>query len=145
MPQDVKIWDITGENTLTELHTSKLEQEEILERWLERDISILSDDLLVIGRQVTTDFGGAMDLLCLDSSGDLVIVELKRDKTPRDITAQVLDYASWVQDLSNEAITDIADDYLGEKGPLEKAYRDRFGDPLIIVCRQIRGELRCLP
>jgi hypothetical protein len=44
-------------------------------------------------------------LLCIERTGDLVIVELKRDKTPREITAQTLDYASWVTELSRERIS----------------------------------------
>jgi len=66
-------------------------------------------------------------LLCLDYKGDVVIVELKRDKTSREITAQVLDYASWVDDLSNERIFEIADKYLKEHGPLDKSFKEKFG------------------
>ena len=130
MPQDVKIWEIQDRNTLKEIEKSKLEMEERIEDWLEKDISIISTDLLVIGRQVETDFGGVIDLLCLDYNGDVVIIELKRHKTPREVTAQVLDYASWVKDLSNEKITEIANRYLGDKGPLEKAFKEKFGEEL---------------
>jgi len=127
MPQDIRVWEVEGEsNTLKEIKSTKLEKEELLEMWLEQDISILSEDLLVIGRQVQTDFGGVIDLLCLDSNGDVVIVEIKRDRTPREITAQVLDYASWVEDLSSERLTGIADDYLGDRGPLDQAFQKRF-------------------
>jgi hypothetical protein len=92
------------------------------------DISVLDPGLLVIGREVETDFGGFIDILCVDEGGDLVIVELKRDKTPREITAQALDYASWVVNLSNERVTLIAEEYLG--GDLEEAFRRRFGSEL---------------
>lgn len=127
MPEDVRIWEIIGRNGLREIRKAKLDLEERVENWLERDISILSNDLMVIGRQVETDFSGVIDLLCLDRSGDVVIVELKRDKTPREVTAQILDYASWVKDLSNEKLTEIADRYLGDKGPLEEAFKSKFG------------------
>jgi len=132
MPQDVKIWEIKDGDNLEEIKKSKLELEERIENWLEKDISIISNDLLVIGRQVETDFGGIIDLLCLDYSGDVVIIELKRDKTPREITAQVLDYASWVKELSNDKITEIANMYLAKKGkgPLEKEFKDKFGEEL---------------
>ena len=130
MPQDVKIWEIQSNNILREIKKSKLEMEERIEKWLEKDISIISSDLLVIGRQVETDFGGVIDLLCLDHNGDVVIIELKRDKTPREVTAQVLDYTSWVKDLSNEKITEIANKYLGEKEPLEIAFKEKFGEVL---------------
>jgi RecB family endonuclease NucS len=67
---------------------ARLDLESRLESWLGRDICVLDRALLVIGRQVETDFGGIIDLLCLDHAGDIVVVELKRDKTPREITAQ---------------------------------------------------------
>ena len=126
MPQDIKIWRIV-DNNLREAKKLRLKSEERLENWLEKDISMLSDGLFVIGRQVKTDFGGFIDLLCLDRNGDIVIVELKRDKTPRESTAQAIDYASWVSTLSNEKITDIANEYLKDKGPLEKAFKIKFG------------------
>jgi hypothetical protein len=88
----------------------------------------LDPGLLVIGREVETDFGGYIDLLCIDAAGNLAVVELKRDKTPREITAQALDYGSWVADLSNERVTAIADRYLGSLGSgFAEAFRNRFG------------------
>jgi len=149
MAEDVRIWEIRGEDRLVEMEKTRLDLEVRLEKWLQQDISILSSDLLVIGRQVDTDFGGFIDLLCLDYNGDIVIVELKRDKTPREVTAQALDYASWVADLSNDKITEIANSYLGEKGPLEDCFRTKFGAELpeilnehhsmIIVASEIDG------
>lgn len=130
MPIDAKIWKIMKGDSLVELERGKLDLEERIEKWIEQDISIIADDLVVIGKRVTTDFGGELDLLCLDRNGDVVIVELKRDKTPREITAQILDYASWVKDFSNEKITEIAEKYFGEENSLEKAFQERFGSEL---------------
>lgn len=127
MTQEVRLWEILEGEALKEISQANLNYEDRIEEWLENDISIVSNDLLVIGRQVNTDFGGTIDLLCLDNQGDVVVVELKRDKTPREITAQVLDYASWVKDLSRERVTEIGDDYLGDMSNLEEAYRNKFG------------------
>ncbi|RLF64431.1 MAG: DUF91 domain-containing protein, partial [Thermoplasmata archaeon] len=112
MTEDIRIWKILEDDNLQEIKRAKLNLEERIEEWITKDISIVSEDLLVIGRQVETDFGGIIDLLCLNRVGDLIILELKRDKTPREITAQILDYASWVRDLPNEKITEIANGYL---------------------------------
>jgi len=130
MPQDIKIWEIHDRDNLKEIQKAKLDLEERIENWLEKDISIIANDLLVIGRQVETDFGGVIDLLCLELNGDVIIVELKRDKTPREITSQTLDYASWVKDLSNDKITETANKYLSGKGPLEDAFKKKFGTDL---------------
>ena len=47
--------------------------------------------MLLVGRQVPTDFGNYIDLLAVDDEGALHILEFKRDKTPRDVVAQLLD------------------------------------------------------
>jgi hypothetical protein len=118
--------------TLVGMKSSALDLESRLEGWLVRDISILDPGLLVIGQQVPTDFGGFIDLLCIDETGDVVIVELKRDKTPREVLAQVLDYASWVVDLTAERLREIADDYihrseLVEADDLDDLFQRAFG------------------
>ena len=53
-----------------------------------------------------------------------VSLELKRDKTPRLITAQILDYASCVASFSHDDVTEIGSKYLG--GDLEDAFREKF-------------------
>lgn len=126
MPQVIKIWEIDETNNLREISKSKLDLEERIENWLESDISVISNDLLMIGRQVETDFGGIIDLLCIDSDGDLIIIELKRNKTPRYVTAQILDYATWVNELSNEKVNEIANKYLKQNAPLEEAFKQKF-------------------
>ena len=124
---EVRLWKISG-NKLHEIEKPKLDFEERLEEWLASDISIIASNLLVIGRQVETDYGGYIDLLCVDEKGDLIIIELKKDKTPREITAQVIDYASWVQQLSPDKIQALAENYLHEG--FEAAYNRTFGQEL---------------
>jgi Endonuclease NucS len=126
MSDEVRLWRVGTGESLSEISRASLDLEARLQEWLAGDISMLDPGLLVIGREVETDFGGFIDLLCLDAAGDVVVVELKRDKTPREITAQALDYGSWVVDLSNERITSIAEAFLGEGG-FEDAFRRRFG------------------
>ena len=64
--------------------------------------------------------------MCLDSAGNTVVIELKRGQTPRDVTAQVLDYASWVKELSAEKIVLMADRYLAGSRGLDSAFQERF-------------------
>jgi hypothetical protein len=129
MAEEIRVWQIDQQDALTEVKRSKLNLESRIEQWLSNDIALLSPDLLVIGQQVPTAWGGFIDLLCLDANGKLVIVELKRDRTPREVTAQALDYASWAKDLDIEQIDAIAAPRL--KGcSLSVAFHSKFGSEL---------------
>ena len=88
MPQKIRLWEASFHNTPVEILSGQIPFEDRLEDWLASDISMLDQSLLVIGRQVQTDFRGRIDLLCISSTGDIVIVELKRGQTPREVTAQ---------------------------------------------------------
>ena len=79
--------------------------------------------VLLVGRQVKMRYGGSIDLLALDAEGRAVVVELKRDRTPRDVVAQTLDYGSWVQGLSVEDLEQIYVDYHGDDMELDAAFR----------------------
>lgn len=81
------------------IKTDSIDYERYFESWLENSPSLLLDDeeggntVLWIGRQVTAsvgDTGKYPDLLGIDALGDLVIVELKKGKTPQETVAQIL-------------------------------------------------------
>ncbi len=123
----MNLWKVDG-NDLTEINTSTLDKEERLENWITKDPSILGIDLLLIGRQVTSEYRGRIDLLAINGQGDLVIIELKRDRTPREIVAQVLDYASWIKKLGYNEVNAITSKYLNKK--LAEAFSEKFGDSI---------------
>lgn len=125
VPTQVSLWQIENGRPVS-LAPKKLDLEERIENWLRDDIGLIANDILVIGQQVETDYGGKIDLLAVDGDGNLVILELKRDKTPRDIVAQILDYASWVKDLTHEKINDISARFL-KNGSLDDAFQKKFG------------------
>jgi RecB family endonuclease NucS len=52
-------------------------------------------------------FDKYIDLLAIDTSGSVIIIKLKRNKTPRDVVAQVIDYASGVVDIDVSKLVDI--------------------------------------
>ena len=124
MPIEVAVWRLGDK--LERVSMSSLESEEKLEDTLEADLSILSSDLMLVGRQVPTAHGKLIDLLAMDVAGNLSLIELKKQRTPREVTAQVLDYASWVQTLSFDEVAEI---YAQKNGgtKLETAFHERFG------------------
>jgi RecB family endonuclease NucS len=70
--------------------------------------------VLIIGRQVTTNLNSFIDLLGIDSSGNTIVIELKRNKTPRETIAQILEYSSFVEKLDYSQLNEIYQDYSGE-------------------------------
>ena len=94
-----------------------------------RDPGILSDEWRLIGRQEPTPYGGRVDLLAIAPDGSLVVIELKRDRTPREVVAQALDYAAWVEQLTPERVAQIYGPYSGG-GALGAAFAERFGAAL---------------
>jgi hypothetical protein len=135
MPIDIGIWRI--DNDPQQVDFSPLDFEHRLQGILDQDITIADPNWMVIGREVRTSSGKELDLLAMDADGNLVVIELKRDKTPRDIVAQVLDYGSWVVSLRTEDIAGIFSSYVSkyyeELGiiSLDDAFSKRFGPGVI--------------
>src|SRR5687767_6978238 len=102
-----------------------LGKEALLEQMICEDLSILSDRWLLIGRQIRTAHGGVIDLLALNADAQLVLIELKRDQTPREVVAQAIDYASWAQELASEEIAEIYQIF-SAGGSLDDAFERRF-------------------
>lgn len=124
MPMEMGMWRIDGDLP-KRLMTATLPSEATLEAYLEQDPSLLGERLLVIGRQVRTAYNKFIDLLAMDQEGNLHVLELKRDKTPREVVAQALDYGSWVSTLDRDSIIDLARDHLNL--PFEVAFEEVFG------------------
>ena len=110
--------------------------------------------VLIIGRQVTTNLNTFIDLLGIDKSGNTVVVELKRGKTPRETVAQLLEYASFIENLDYSQLNEIYQDYSGEESSLEDYHKQYFQNEtdekvsfnkstrLIVVAQEISKEIR---
>ncbi|WP_127550624.1 endonuclease NucS domain-containing protein [Actinoplanes sp. OR16] len=124
MPMELGLWRVDGEPV--RLSPVGVPLEKTLEDLIERDPDILGEPLMIIGRQVPTAHGKILDLLAVDGSGVLHAIELKRDRTPREATAQALDYGSWVRTLTHDDVLDLFALYRPESS-FEQAFADRFG------------------
>jgi len=104
----------------------QLETELLLEEQIFEDISILNSNWMLIGRQVYTDFGKYIDLLAIDAFGSVIVIELKKHKTPRDVVAQTIDYAAWVEGLPTELISQIYQEYAIKYQQAIRSFDDAF-------------------
>ncbi|QHC97929.1 nuclease [Pseudomonas sp. R84] len=105
MPIKTDVWTVGL--SPNKLRQSRLASEQLLEEMIISSPSILSDEWMLIGRQENTGAGGRIDLLAIAPDGALVLIELKRDRTPREVVAQTLDYAAWVESLRGDEIAAI--------------------------------------
>lgn len=102
-------------------------EREHLQEWIAKNPSCLNEELLVIQKEFSgfNDTNERLDLLALDKQANLVIIENKLDDSGRDVTWQVLKYASYCSSLSTEDITKIFNSYLGDNSAKEK-FEDFF-------------------
>ena len=110
MTMEMGLWRADGP-TLTRLTPSGVAVERQLEDYIEADPMLLGQRLLLVGRQVPTSHGGWIDLLAFDANGTVHVIELKRDRTPRDVVAQTLDYGSYVAALDRPSVVQIFESY----------------------------------
>lgn len=127
MPINHAIWTVDAQPQ--PLVVTRLPSEAFLEQMIINRPEILSGQWMLIGQQEHTGFGGRIDLLAIAPDASLVLIELKRDRTPRDCVAQALDYAAWVSGLTSERIAQIYSSWKPGRD-LRADFRERFGSEL---------------
>jgi RecB family endonuclease NucS len=110
--------------------------------------------ILIIGRQVATNLNTFIDLIGIDELGNTVVIELKRDKTPRETLAQLIEYASFIDNLDYEQLNEIFQNYSGEEVGLEEYHQQYFendtnqnvswnkNSKLVIIAQDITKEIK---
>ena len=115
MPIRHSVW--TVDKVPKPLREGTLPSEQFLEDMIVAAPEILSDQWMIIGRQEMTGAGGR------------ILIELKRAKTPREVVAQAIDYASWAEHLDAEELARIYGRF-SNGGNLTEAFRQRFHEAL---------------
>ena len=121
----------TQSNTITEMDVKTFSQlgfkeREHLQEWIAALPKALGEDLLIIQKEFD-GFDGTferLDLLALDKSGRLVIIENKLDDTGRDVTWQAIKYAAYCSTLSTSEIVDIYQRYIGSDKNAEEGIKE---------------------
>ncbi len=133
MATEMSLWRLGQDGSASRVESSALDEERVIEEAIESAPELLGSDVLIIGRQTVTT-SGPLDLLAIDEDAQLVVIENKRDRTPREVVAQTLDYTAWVYALEFSDIELIFADYVqrtgGDGGDLAEAFEERFGQPL---------------
>lgn len=90
-----------------------------LQEWIAKRPAVLGEDLLIIQKEFAgfSDTLERLDLLAIDRSGSLVIIENKLDDAGRDVTWQAMKYASYCSGLTRDQIRTIFQLYLDHYDP----------------------------
>jgi len=85
-----------------------------LQRLIQLNIQVISDDLMVITDEFAdwADSSRRIDLLCIDSDANLVVIELKRTETGDHMELQALRYAAMVSAMRFEQMVEAHSRYL---------------------------------
>lgn len=98
--EEIKLWAMDGSGGATPLPLAQqTDSERLLEDTLVNNPDLLTEGLSLVGRQAPTE-GGPLDLLGVDDDGRLVVFELKRGALSREAVAQVIDYASFLDAMT---------------------------------------------
>lgn len=145
MPIRTDLWKIGLQPV--QLAESGLQTEQLLEEMIVAAPRMLSDEWMLIGRQENTGFAGRIDLLAIAPDASLVLIELKRDRTPREVVAQALDYACWVEKLRTDEVRaiyarfapgrDLAADFSQKFGQMLDEDELNNGHQIIIVAASL--------
>lgn len=91
-----------------------LRERDHLQEWLVHQPDALGEELLILQKEFDgfDETRERLDLLALDKSGNLVVIENKLDDTGRDVTWQALKYTAYVSTLKSVQIVEIYQKYL---------------------------------
>lgn len=110
-------------------HSIKV-KEKHFEEWVAKNPELLFADkgaVLVIAQEVSGE--PMADILALDSEGNLIIIEAKRDWSDRNTVGQILDYAAHLHGWDYDAFDARAKNYLGHDVELIDKFREFVDNP----------------
>lgn len=106
----------------------KFREREHLQEWIANNPNSLGEELLIIQKEFNgfNDTNERLDLLALDKFGNLVIIENKLDDSGKDVTWQVIKYASYCSSLTKQDILKIYQDFLGSRASAQEMISEFF-------------------
>jgi len=87
-----------------------------IQEWVESNPEILGEKLLIISKDLTffSNTKERPDLIAIDTNGDIVIIELKRDDSGLNVEWQAIKYASYLSKFTVNDIFNLYEKYLSK-------------------------------
>jgi len=112
----------------TTFSEESLQERYDLQEWIDKNPECLGEPLLIIQKE----FAGfdktneRLDLLALDTKGNIVVIEIKRDDSGKDVTWQSIKYAAYCSTLTTDQIVELYQSYLTTSPANETSATDRL-------------------
>ena len=108
----------------TEFCTRGFQERYDIQEWIAKDPSVLGEELLIIAKEFSMfdKTSERADLVALDRSGNLVVIELKRDDSGVNVHWQAIKYASYFRKVPADEIVRI--NALEKKVDIEKSTQE---------------------
>jgi len=104
-------------------------QENDIEEILRGSIDMLCDDeesMLIVGRQVNNEKLGRSDLTAIDNNGNIVLIEIKRDRKDIEVRKEAFEFQAIRYAASYATITSIDDLVNKVYAPYIEKYRNEY-------------------
>lgn len=137
-----------------------LKERKDLQEWIAKNPSLLGEELLIIQKEFDgfKETNERLDLLAIDKSGNLVIIENKLDDSGKNVVWQSFKYAGYCSALkkddirsifqqylakigSNESAEDLIMDFLNKPDFTEVQLNQELSQRIILVAREFRKEV----
>jgi len=102
----------------TEFRNHGLLERQDLAKWIEQYPAMLGEELMIITSEYDRfdKTNERLDLLGLDKDGNLVVIELKRDDSGKNVDLQALKYAAYCSTLRLPDLVEMYEKYQKQKG-----------------------------
>lgn len=111
--------------TFSEIH---IKERQDLQEWIDDDPEIIESNLLIIAKEFPISDSSRLDLLAIDRTGKLVVIELKTDQAGKAMDYQASRYASYVSRFDFDRIVEIYREYSSKKGDTSYSTQDAETD-----------------
>lgn len=120
---------------ISELQATSFTEEHLLERqdieeWVKQNPKMTGEELFIITSEYDKfdKTNERLDLLALDKAGKLVVIELKRDDSGRNVDLQAIKYAAYVSTMTVDDVVEAHVEYSEKmgKGKTEQQARDEM-------------------
>lgn len=109
-----------------------------LEELIKHNTNLISEDesMLIVGQQVRNSDNGICDLVALNQNGDLVLIEIKRDKKDIEARREAFEFQAIRYAAGFATITDIDDLISKIYAPFLEKNQNNHHNPTLTITEQ---------